>query len=69
VQAVRKCCKSKPKDLVVLKKKEKLCSATVNSLKPFNVYTMNKQQKFNAGNTVNFNDSAVQTSLAKEAVC
>jgi len=65
---VRKCCKSKPKDLLVMGKKDKTCKVSVAALKAFNVYTINKQQNFNRDNTLDFNDVTVQKNIATDAV-
>jgi len=65
---VRKCCKSKPKDLVALVKKDKTCGVNTVALRAFNVYTINKQQNFKLDNTVDFNDATVQKNIEKDAV-
>jgi len=66
-QNVRGCCQSKPKDLVVMEKKDKTCKVSVAALRAFNVYTINKQQNFDY-NTIDFNDALVQKNIAKDAV-
>jgi len=65
---VRKCCQSKPNDLVVMAKKEKTCAVNQAALKAFNTYCINKQQNSNRDNTIDFNDAAVLSSISKEAV-
>jgi len=65
---LRKCCSSKPNDLVALVKKEKTCAVTTGSLRAFNVYILNQQQKINPDSTIDFNDATVQKTIAKDAV-
>jgi len=48
--------------------KEKTCGVNTAALKAFNTYSMNKQQNYKLANTINFNDSMVLKSIAKDAV-
>jgi len=63
-----KCCGDAPTALVVAAKGDKTCKVNKPALNIFNQYSMNKQQKVKANNTIMFDDSKTMKAMGKDAV-